>query len=336
MSARPQRIGGDIGGTKTLLALAEAATPGAPPGMLFQRRYASREFACFEDCLARFLADARATGLPAAPAAACFGVAGPVEGNRAQLTYLPWFMDGAALGASLGGPVRLVNDFAAAAAGLASLGADALTCLQPGQPTADGVRVVVGAGTGLGVAALVSRAEGWQTLSGEGGHVGFAPRNPLQAELWRWMYDQNVRVTTEHLLSGPGLVAIHRFLLARSGGGPEQALQAAADTAAAVGRHALETPGSLADQALDIFVDIYGAFAGDLALTFLPRAGLYLAGGIAGRILPRLQAGRFQAAFNNQDGHRRLTRDIPVHVVTTPDLGLLGALALADEAARGG
>lgn len=326
-------LAGDIGGTKTLLALARPA-PDAPQ-LLFQRRYASAEQADFDTMLDAFLDEAGAVGLGGEPiASACFGVAGPIAGRQAKPTYLPWTLDADVIERRLGiGAATLVNDFAAAAAGILTLEAGELVTLQPGEPRGHAPRVVLGAGTGLGVAFLVWNGSDWQVVSGEGGHVGFAPADADQVELWRCLAERHGRVTAERVVSGAGLADIYRCLLQR--GLPPEAPDplASPDPPAAVAL-AAEQGAATAARALDTFVRAYGAFAGDLALTVLARGGVFLAGGIAPKILPRLQDGAFCEAFNAKQGHGPLNRRVPVHVVANQRLGLQGAAWLASRALR--
>ena len=306
---------GDIGGTKTLLALHDDS--GA---IAVSRRYPSRDAAAFEDLVARFLDETAAR-----PLLACFGIAGPVLGGHVNVTHLPWEIDAADLATRFGlRRVLLLNDFAAAAHGIDALTTDDFVTLQAGDPLADRPRLVIGAGTGLGVAYVL----GDRVLSGEGGHAGFAPADPVQAALWQWLHRRHGRVQVEHVVSGSGLARIYEFLLEQAPGTPApdaRAPLASEDAAAAVGRRALEHGDPLALAALDLFIACYGALAGDQALAVLARGGVYVTGGIAPKLLPRLAAGGFLAAFNDKGPDARLTRACPVHVVTNPDLPLLGA-----------
>ena len=312
---------GDIGGTKTLLALHD--DDGA---IVVIRRYPSSDAATFDALIARFLDETAAR-----PVLACFGIAGPVLGSRVKVTHLPWEIDAAALAARFGlERVHLLNDFAAAAHGLGALAPADLVTLQAGEPLAERPRLVIGAGTGLGIAYVMGDA----VLSGEGGHAAFAPSDAAQDALWQWLQRRLGRVQVEHVVSGRGLAHIYEFLLEQSPervvAGAREAL-AADDAAAAVGRRALDGTDSLALAALDLFISCYGALAGDQALTVLARGGVYMTGGIAPKLLPRLAAGGFLAAFNDKGASAHLTRTCPVHVVTNPDLPLLGA---ARHAAR--
>lgn len=327
-------LGGDVGGTKTLLALAGGASDS--PAILFQRRYASREQSGFQSMLDGFLAEARAEGIATDRIArACFGVAGPISGRTAKPTYLPWTLDADAIAARHGmGDALLVNDFAAAAAGILTLPTSELVALQDGQREDFAPRAVLGAGTGLGVAFLIWTGVRWQVIPGEGGHVGFAPADEEQIALWRCFAARYGRVSAERVVSGAGIEDIYRCLVA-SGAPPhhpdpllEQDVPNAISGAAA---HGATTPG----HAVDLFVRAYGAFAGDMALTVMARGGVYLAGGIAPKILPLLQQGAFCEAFNAKMGHSILTRSMPVHVVTNQQLGLQGAVWLAGQAQLG-
>ncbi len=305
-------LGGDIGGTKTLLALA------GDDGIVRERRYASRDWNDFPALLRAFLDEVGAKDV----ASACFGVAGPVEDQRAKVTYLPWVVDGKALAKTFGiGMVAVVNDFAAAAQGVAALRPGDLVTLQEGRATVDAPRLLIGAGTGLGVAALIPAGNAWRTVAGEGGHIGFAPADEDQLAVWRHLARPGGRVTAENVVSGPGLAAIYAALQKVSPGGT-----ALADPAA-IAEAALTQP--LARRALDLFIAAYGAFAGDLALLFMARGGVYLGGGIAPKILPLLEEGGFVRAFRQRGAHAALMPDFPVRVIRNERLGLLGALAIA-------
>ena len=303
-------LGGDLGGTKTLLALAEIVD--GRPRIVRRQRYASADYAGFDDLLADFLG-----GAPAIRSA-CLGVAGPTDGRRAQLTYLPWTLDVEWLQQRFGiGRVTLLNDFAAAAQGLDLLDDAEILTLHPGQPQAHAPRVILGAGTGLGVAGLLWQNDRYRVVPGEGGHIGFAPQTRQQGELWRVLFDQNGRVTTEDIVSGPGLSRIFAFFCGR----PEKPAE--------IGTAALAGASPQATAAVRLWLECYGAFAGDLALHWLARGGVYLAGGIAARLLPALDPQPFIEAFLAKREHRALVETMPVRLVTADDLGLRGALGHA-------
>lgn len=312
-------LGGDLGGTKTLLALAEKESAGTLR-IVRQQRFASADYPAFEQMLEEFLADRPSI------AAACFGVAGPTDGQNAKLTYLPWTLAASELERRFAIPrVTLANDFAAAAHGLPLVEAERIVTLHAGQPVAHAPRVILGAGTGLGVAGLVWQGNGYRVIAGEGGHIGFAPQTGEQGDLWRWLLDQNGRVTTEDIVSGPGLARIHAFIAGRPypkgtsfGAQPE-----------AIGNAALAGSDPLASNALRLWLECYGAFAGDLALHWLARGGVYLAGGIAAKLLPGTDTSPFIEAFFAKREHRHLALDMPIRLVTDEGLGLRGTLALA-------
>lgn len=306
-------LGGDLGGTKTLLALAE--TVAGEIRIVRQQRYASADYPSFDALLGEFLADAPAIS------SACFGVAGPTDGQHAPLTYLPWRLGASELSQRFGiANVTLANDFAAAAHGLPLVEATQLRTLHAGRPVAQAPRVILGAGTGLGVAGLLWEHDHYRIVSGEGGHFGFAPQTPEQLELARWLLAQNGRVTTEDIVSGPGLTRIYAFF----GGRPQQAEE--------IGLAALADSDPLAKCSLELWLSCYGAFAGDLAMHWLAQGGVYLAGGMAAKLMPNAGCTPFIDAFLAKREHHELVRNMPIHLLTAEDLGLRGALALAAAA----
>lgn len=304
-------LAGDLGGTKTLLAVAEMVD--GIPRLVREERFDSRTHDDFATLLEEFL-----KSVPAPIEAACFGIAGPTDGFTAKLTYLPWYLDAAGLAARFGiGRVLLVNDFFAAAHGIALLQDDQIVTLQAGQPQPRAPRVVVGAGTGLGVAGLIWRGGHYAAIPGEGGHIGFAPQTPEQGELWRQLGAQFGRVTAEDILSGIGLTRLYKFL-----GGVDK-------TPAEIGDAAVSGSDPRATQTLDLWLSIYGAFAGDLALLWMARGGVYIAGGIAAKLMPQMRVAPFLTAFRAKREYRALAETIPIRLVTEERLGLLGALSLA-------
>ena len=321
---------GDIGATKTLLEVGALRQGRWRPA--FGQRYVDADHPDFDSVLRTFLLEWEAHhGSPVTIARACFGVAGPVFDNRVQMTNLSWLVDGDAISAAFGIPhVRISNDFAAAASGIEMLQAADLVTLQPGEPVVAAPRVVIGAGTGLGVAYMIWAEGGYRAIAGEGGHTGFAPSTPEQLELWRDLYSRQGRVVAEDVVSGPGLARICEFLGRREG--KSAALEKTLlvdDAAAAITHAALESGDPLCSRALDMFVSCYGAVAGDHALAVMARGGVYITGGIAPKILPRLLGGGFLAAFNAKGTYSGTVGKIPVLVVTNERLGLLGAALLA-------
>ncbi len=328
-------LAGDIGGTKTLLRLAEV-DPRQPHGvrLLAESRFESAAYRDLTDMVQEFLgANGRGEGLHAA----CFGVAGPVLGDgqrqQAQLTNLPWRLDSQQLAADLQLPaVRLINDFQAMGYGIEALGPDDLVPLQTAPIDPQAPRVVLGAGTGLGVALLIPTAAHYEVYPTEGGHTDFAPRDGQQEALLHHLRPLFGRVSYERIVSGPGLVAIYRFLLDQAGAAQQtDPLLAAADPAAAISHQAIVAADSRAAAALHLFVTIYGAFAGDLALTTLARGGVFVAGGIAPKIIDRLRNGEFISNFRDKGRMRPLVEQMSVQVVINQQTGLLGATLAASR-----
>jgi glucokinase len=307
-------LAADVGGTKTLLMLAEISE--GKPRSVREARYENAQFDSLDAILADFLAAAPR------PAAACFAVAGPIEGRCARLTNLPWLIDADGLEAEIGlGRARLINDFVAVGYGIEALGPADLVTLQPGSPLPAAPRAVLGAGTGLGECLLVWGAGHYEVIASEGGHVDFAPVDEEQIGLLRHLYKQFGRVSYERVLSGPGLADIYAYIrgdqLAPPLSDPASITQAALNG------------DQLAAQALDMFISIYGAQAGNLALTCLARGGVYVAGGIAPQIIEKIQLGSFKRAFLDKGRHARLMAEMPLHVVINPKVGLLGAALAA-------
>lgn len=303
---------GDIGGTKTLLGLADDGE------LVLDRRYANADFQDFASLLAVFLVDTQTD--PALIRGGCLAVAGPIadDGRQAKLTNLPWIFDSDALSQRFGLPsLLLANDFAAAALGAVAASPAQLVTLQHGEPLPAAPRLVIGAGTGLGMAIVLPEGDSWRILAGEGGHVAFAPGDERQMALWAFLHARHGRVTWERVVSGPGLAAIHEF----SGGAtlsPEQ-----------VAMRAQTDPAGTERRSLNTFLAAYGAFAGDMALACLPRGGVFLAGGIAAKLLPLLPQSGFLDAFNAKAEHAAIAARMPIHVATDPLLGLRGAQILA-------
>ncbi|MFH1604531.1 MAG: glucokinase [Pseudomonadota bacterium] len=322
-------LAGDIGGTKALLLLATVRQGRLAP--VLERRYAVAAFADFSAMLARFIDECRAhRGRELRVASACFGAAGPASGDFIRMTNLPWCLDAGAIAAQFGiARVRLVNDFEAAATGVEALAPGDRVMLQRGEPLAQAARVVIGAGTGLGIAYALPQGRRYQVIAGEGGHAAFAPADDEQMRLWQALHAQLGRVSVEHVVSGRGLLRIYEFLRGTLPESPALEESVRAEGPAAISRYALEHGDRLACRALDLFISCYGAVAGDHAITVTARGGVYVAGGIARKIASRLGAGGFIAAFNAKGAHAELTRRVPVELIMTERLGLLGAALIA-------
>ncbi|ANB02328.1 glucokinase [Ectothiorhodospira sp. BSL-9] len=320
-------LAGDIGGTKTLLMLADVSDGRLTA--LARERYASADYPDLAPMVRAFLSDA---GLPRDDIdAACFALAGPVvhqQGvDRARLTNLPWELESTRLAQDLGIPrVALLNDFEGIGHSLDDLPAEALHSLQTGQADPAGVRLVVGAGTGLGV-CIVPPGQPLRVLPTESGHANFAPADARQARLWQYVTDQEGCCTREHLLSGRGLGRIARFLVAQ-GQTPGESLGPALegdDPAPVISQLALEGSDPVAVEVVALFLAVYGGQTGDLALGCLPFGGVFIAGGIAPRLLPQMHEGSFIEAFCHKPPMTHLLERMPVQVIGDTDAGLLGA-----------
>ena len=321
-------LAGDIGGTKTLLQVADVHDNDV--AVVHRARFSSQDFADFELLLHAYLEQLPDDVLQDI-SHACFGVAGPVHGpqqgpRRASVTNLPWHLDETRLASHLRLPrVHLINDFFAAACGIEALRADDLLVLQHGTPQAKSPRLVVGAGTGLGVAQIVWCDGQYRAIASEGGHIHFAPTDGLQAELLTYMQRQFDRVSCERLVSGSGLAHIYGFLAHRTHLENELVgVMNDPDPAAAITRLAHEGD-ALASQAVSLFITLYGAVVGDLALVTLAYGGVYIAGGIAPKIADALRAGDFIASFSHKGRMSPLVQQMPVFIVVNQDVGLLGA-----------
>jgi glucokinase len=319
-------LAGDVGGTKTALALFDATGRGLVP--IRDATLPSREAASLEAAVEQFLA----TGPRPSIDAACFGVAGPVVDGRCVATNLPWVIDERDLAASIRAPrVRLLNDLEAAAHGVLGLPDHELHTLQAGTAR-HGHLVVNAAGTGLGEAIVVQDDERRIVIASEGGHADFAPRDDLEEDLLHFVRKEFGRVSYERILSGPGLFNVYRFLR-DTGWGRESAEVAdrmrAGDPSVVVTEMALAGGDPICVKALDIFVSVYGAEAGNLALKAMAVGGVVVGGGIAPRILARLTAGGFVAAFRDKGRLAALMEAMPVRVALNPRAPLLGAAGVA-------
>jgi len=331
-------LGCDVGGTKTNLALFEEQ--GGTLRRAHLASYRSGEHASLDEILGRFLAEA---GPGAAPTAAGFGVAGPVTGGTARVTNLPWEVDAARLARQLGLPsVALINDVEAHAWALPRLGPADVAWLQARAPAA-GAAAVIAVGTGVGYSALLRGPTGAVSLASEGGHADFAPGGETEVSLWRWLRARHGHVSVERILSGAGLAAIHAFLLeARGAPAPAWLAEAAArgEGPAAISAAGLQGRDALCAEAVDLFLDVYGAEAGNWALRTLATGGLYLGGGIAAKLLfPEAAredwrahaAGRWLRAFHDKGRFRPLLEAIPIGVIVDDKAAVLGAAHRALE-----
>lgn len=313
-------IAGDIGGTKSWLAWV-----GGSRGLTgFERRYDSAAFASAGALLEQFVRDSG----HAAPDGVMLALPAPLGGRQIRLTNLDWTLDADTLRQQTGAhAVRFVNDFEAAAAGIETLGPADLLTLNGAEAEADGVRVVTGAGTGLGVAFLVADgAGGWRRFASEGGHADFAPADARQARLLERLRAAWGHVSWERVASGLALGELYAFCSAENGAGEPQSRPDGAELSRRAG-----AGDEIAEAALDLFVELYGAWVGNLALLYRPRGGLYLAGGVSQHLAARLAAPRFMAAATDKGRMRGVVEATPVCLVTQPRLGLNGAVRIALE-----
>lgn len=326
-------LAGDIGGTKTLLQLAQPNHKGFD--ILYEQRYPSADFQDFLPVVQQFIASAplhaktNITG-------ACFGVAGPVSGRTAVTTNLPWKLDADQLEQVLGiAHVRLINDFQAVGYGIEVLKDSDIVTLQTGTEVLHGTRIVIGAGTGLGQGFLVWQDDHYEVVASEGGHADFAPTDELQAELLKYLKSQFSWPTWERVVSGRGLVNIFNFLVQAQSAPVSEALQQAlqeGDAGAAVSRFGLSGQDATAEQALNLFVKIYGAQTGNFALTALATGGVYVAGGVAPKIIQKMQDGTFiQAFLDKYERMQPLLKAMSVKVVVNEHVGLLGCAIVASR-----
>lgn len=315
-------LAGDIGGTSTRLAYFD--TNGGMVTPLAEKCFPSREAASLEEIVASFTAE---QGLTAERA--CFGIAGPVQQGRVRTPNLPWSVDSAGLAAALGiTAVQLINDLEANAYGIDLLGPDDLLFLNRGTPDPTGTIAVVSAGTGLGEALAYWDGTAHRPLRSEGGHADFAPRTELETELLLFLRAEHGRVSTERVVSGPGLRNIYRFLRdARHLPETPTVAEAmrAGDPSAAISRAALAGECQLCEQTLDLFISLYGAEAGNVALRAMATGGVYLGGGIAPKIIERLKGPGFMLAFTAKGRLSPLLESIPVRVILNDRTALLGA-----------
>nr|SPS05063.1 Glucokinase [Candidatus Nitrotoga fabula] len=313
---------GDIGGTKTLLRITAENGASVP---LFQKSYPSVKYGNLAEILEEFLHEARVTDI----SAACLALPGPVSGRRVKLTNLPWEVDADKIALQFGiGRISLMNDFEAVGFGIGTLSATDLLTIQPGESRTKGVRMVAGAGTGLGVTWLTWQDDGYAVHASEGGHMDFAPADDMQYELLRYLQKRYSHVSYERIVSGPGLIAIFDFLRDKGHAIPSSRLLAAmrdGDPAEAISHFCRQIDEPVARMTMNLFMQIYGAFVGNLALALMPRGGIYIAGGIVAKNIQAMQQGTFMHGFRNKGRYTELLGTFPVHVVKNTQVGLQGA-----------
>jgi len=323
-------IAGDIGGTKTRLALYEAGSSARTP--LREERFASGDYPSLEALVTSFL------GSGPRPSDAAFGIAGPVVDGKVKTPNLPWMLDAADLRHALKlDAVTLLNDLEAGAYGIFTLENDEFYTLNEGTLRHAGNKALIAAGTGLGQAILYDDGGHFHPLASEGGHADYAPRDELEIELLRYLIGRFGHVSYERVLSGPGLFNIYRFLKDVRGMEEPSWLTerlSADDPGAVISKAALAGEAAICSEALNLFVSVYGAEAGNLALSAKSVRGLYVGGGIAPKILAKLKDGTFMRAFVDKGRYADLLAAIPVQVILNEQTALRGAAYYAAFLAR--
>jgi glucokinase len=315
-------IAGDIGATKSRLAWVAGEGEGSQQ-LRYEQVYASAAFATADDLIRQFIVDAQ---LPAAPDCLVLALPGPLRAQHARLTNLDWTLDAADMRATLDiARIHFINDFQAAATGVATLTAADLIVLNPHPAEAGAVRAITGAGTGLGLAFMLADDAGrYQSFATEGGHIDFAPANAMQARLLERLRADHGHVSWERAVSGLAMNDLYRFCCVEHQRAlPDEAIDGAALAARA------EAGDAAAAAALDLFIDLYGAWVGNVALLYQPRGGLYVAGGVSQHLRMRMQSPRFMAAAADKGRMRSVVEHTPVFLVNNSRLGVQGAIATA-------
>ena len=316
-------LAGDVGGTHTRLGAFESE--GHRLQCVVEKVYMSQEHQSLAEILPKFI---RGEGIPVH--SACFGVAGPVRAGRCKISNLPWTIDSRELAAQLKlSLVGLLNDLEAYAYGIDALESKDFAALSEGAEDAEGNRAVISARTGLGMAGLYWDGFRHHPFACEGGHADFAPRDELQMELLAYLQKKFGRISCERVLSGPGIKNIYDFLRdthrAEEPGWLREQIHAVADATPVISNLALEGKAAICEQALAIFVNVFGAEAGNCALHYMSTGGIFLGGGIARRIVSRLKEQVFLEAFQDKGRMVDLLKDMPIKVILNEDCGLIGA-----------
>jgi glucokinase len=314
-------LAGDLGGTKSNLGLFDIQN--GHLSRVAHKRYASKDHAGLHEMAEDFLKE---TG--GKVTASSFGIAGPVVNNEVHATNLPWVVKGAEVARYLQlSRVRLLNDLEATAYGISVLAPNELETIYVGAPAPQANRVVIAAGTGLGEGILFWDGKQHVPMATEGGHADFAPNTARQADLWKFLRQRDEFVSSESILSGGGFPRVHEFLnpAVRHPGFDNGSV----DPAPEITEKGLTGECPVCVATLDFWVEIYGSEAGNLALRAVARGGIYIAGGIAVKILPKLRDGRFAAAVKHKERLGSFLAQIPIHVVLNEECPLLGAAYVA-------
>ena len=319
-------LAGDIGGTNARLAFFDVMN--GHFRLVSASVFPSREYAGLDQIVSKFVETSNLH-----PDAACFGVPGPVRSGRVETSNLPWVIESARLADELNlKKTVLINDLEANAWGIATLGPEDVVSLNQVKGNPVGNQAVISAGTGLGEAGMCWDGSQHRIFASEGGHSDFAPRNELEIELFRYLSGRYGHVSYERVVSGPGLVNVFHFLRDSGRGTEPQWLtdqMVHGDPAAAISRAALDGACALCEQALDLFVSVFAAEAGNLALKIMATGGVYLGGGIAPKMLTKLSGPLFMHAFVGKGRMQPLLEAMPVKVITNDKTALMGAARCA-------
>jgi glucokinase len=316
-------LAGEIGATHTRLAAFE--TEGNRLQCVVEKTYMSQQHDGLSGILADFI---RTEGIPVH--SACLGVAGPVRAGRSKISNLPWVIDAREVAKQLKlNSVGLLNDLEAYAYGIDGLESKDFITLSEGAEEAEGNRAVISAKTGLGIAGLYWDGFRHHPFACEGGHADFAPRNDLQMELLAYLQKKYGRISCERILSGPGIKNIYDFLRdAQKAEEPKwlrTAMSAAPDPPALISQMALEGKAPICNQALSIFVSVFGAETGNCALNFMSTGGIFIGGSIAAKIVPKMKDPVFLESFLDKGRMEAILKDMPVKIVANDDSGMIGA-----------
>lgn len=330
---------GDIGGTKTILRLVSVEINSQSFETIAESTYVSNDFDDLVPMVQKFLTRVG----DKKPARACFAIAGPVVENTSNLTNLNWILNSDRLQQELGiKKVSLINDFAANSYGVLGLKEADLYTLQPGEFRPNSPIAVIGAGTGLGEGFLIPQGQQYQPFSSEGGHTDFAPRNQLEIDLLKYLQIKlkQEHISVERIVSGQGIINVYQYLrdsnfeqesteIGHKIRSWEQNQDKTIDPAAIISQSALNQSDRLCLKTMEMFVEAYGAETGNLALKLLSYGGIYIAGGIAAKILPLMKNKSFLLAFQSKGRMSTLLQQIPIHIVLNPQVGLIGSILYA-------
>lgn len=311
-------LAGDIGGTNTRLAIYDGMT------MLVEQKFSSKQYKSLEDIVIEFLKTQNKK-----ISKACFGVAGPVRNGKCQATNLPWVIDVATLSSACQiSAVSLLNDLETKAYGIRSLKREELFLLHKGNQEQTGNQALIAAGTGLGEAGLYWNGKEHCPFACEGGHTDFAPRDAQEIDLLIYLQKKFKHVSYERVVSGPGIYVLYQFLIETGRERVSARVDAALkkkDPPLVISQYAVKHEDAACERAVDLFLSLYGAESGNLALKFLSLGGFYIGGGIAPHLIHQMKTGAFLSSFMNKGRFKSLLESIPIYVILNDDASLLGA-----------